>query len=286
MEPCFAREAIFSIHVKNDDTELAQTIWATINSAIAVYFLLLSSGRLASWIPEPNKKDFFKIPLPTNRSGLMDVTNYEELDQKIAVAFGLKEAEIAMIDDLFKFTLPDFQGNESSAGRQLTQRIEMDELEEGQLEPELTQYCEYFIRVLKAGFGEDVEITAKIFQEQEETALLPVRLIAFYLERQDDPAIQVEQIDSDELCFRLTQLNDEYLQTNSHDSGGIFFQRMARVYSKHEIEGKETAVIYIVKPDRVRYWTRSAGMRDGDEVALDVQSWQLDGPPVFDGVDE
>lgn len=276
----------FSIHVKNDDTELAQTIWATINSAIAVYFLLLSSGRLASWIPEPNKKDFFKIPLPPDRSGLMNITNYEELDQRVAVAFGLKDAEMAMIADLFRFTLPDFQGNECSAGRQLTQRVEMNVRKGGKLEPELTQYCEYFCRVLKAGFGEDVQITVKIFQEQKETPLLPVRLIAFYLDHQDDPEIQVEQIDSDELCFRLTQLNNEYLKTNSHDSGGIFFQRVARVYSKHEIDGKETAVIYIVKPDRVRYWTRSAGLRDGDEVAIDVQSWQLDNAPDIDGVDE
>jgi len=281
----FCTKIFVSVHSDNEATLRAALL--AYNSSICVYYLLLTSGRFASYRPEPLVEELLQVPIPPYvRDDLTTIATYEEIDELCYEFFSFRDAERVLVEDLIHFTLADFKGDAVSPGRQLTQRVEMNEREAGQLEPELTQYCEYFIRVLKAGFGEDVEITAKIFQEQQGTTLLPVRLAAFFLERQDDPAIQVEQIDSDELCFRLTQLNDEYLRTNNHDSGGIFFQRVARVYSKHEINGKETAVIYIVKPDRVRYWTRSAGLRDGDEIALDVQSWQLDNSPVFDGVDE
>jgi hypothetical protein len=51
---------------------------------------------------------------------------------------------------------------------------------------------------------------------------------------------------------------------------GIFHRRVARVYET--IDGIPT--IFIIKPDMRRYWTRSAGLNDADEVALDLFRWQ------------
>ena len=32
--------------------------------------------------------------------------------------------------------------------------------------------------------------------------------------------------------------------------------------------------IYFVKPDKIRYWTRSIALRDADEVAADMMLWR------------
>ena len=41
-----------------------------------------------------------------------------------------------------------------------------------------------------------------------------------------------------------------------------------------EIAGRKVPTIFLVKPDKVRYWTRSMALRDADEVAADIILWQ------------
>ncbi|WP_284210337.1 hypothetical protein, partial [Mesorhizobium tianshanense] len=56
---------------------------------------------------------------------------------------------------------------------------------------------------------------------------------------------------------------------DEHGGGVLFSQRVVRVYQV--TAGLPT--IYIAKPDEKRFWTRSAGLLDGDEVALDLFTW-------------
>ena len=55
---------------------------------------------------------------------------------------------------------------------------------------------------------------------------------------------------------------------------GIFYQRVARIYTSAQIQGQSVPTIYIVKPDKIRYWTRSMALRDADEVAADIMLWR------------
>ena len=48
-------------------------------------------------------------------------------------------------------------------------------------EPQLSVYCQYFTRVLKAGFGHDKAVCATIYQDAAESPL-PVRLVAVHLD--------------------------------------------------------------------------------------------------------
>ena len=61
------------------------------------------------------------------------------------------------------------------------------------------------------------------------------------------------------------------------EPGGIYFQRIAKVYGPYHHGGIEFPTVYVVKPDRIRYWTRSAALRDADEVAVDVRTWLRSG---------
>ncbi len=127
------------------------------------------------------------------------------------------------------------------------------------------------MRVLKAGFGQDKQIGATIFQEQT-TSYLPVRLVAFYLNQPIHEGIKIEPIDSPTLLKRLDVLNKTFIEQGHKE--GIFYQRVARIYTSSQIQGQTVPTIYFVKPDKIRYWTRSMALRDADEVAADIILWR------------
>lgn len=252
------------------------------NSSVAVYFLLLSSGRLASYRPEPLVEEILGVPLPLPKQHcLQRIKSYSELDEAVKTAMSLKDSEQALVDDLFNLTLPDFKGGEKSPGRQPTERKPKLKTVAGQ-EPHLAAYCQYLLDVLKGGFGEDKQVCATVYQDAPNSRL-PVRLVAIHLDWDRKEPIVIEPIDSADLCKRLVELDEKLLQIGNTARGGIFFQRIARVYVEERRGRRTIPTIYFIKPDRVRYWTRSAGMRDADEVVADMCSWQSSQIPANAG---
>lgn len=71
--------------------------------------------------------------------------------------------------------------------------------------------------------------------------------------------------------IRSQALLDELRQLDAQDAGSLFRHRVARVY--RITDGLPT--IYIAKPDEKRFWTRSAGLIDGDNISLDLFRWQV-----------
>jgi len=100
-------------------------------------------------------------------------------------------------------------------------------------------------------------------------------LVAIHLEPAGKPFVRVERIDSPKLIERLEELNRKYLKSpDGAERGGIFYQRVAHVYDSAPVGGREVPTVFIVKPDQVRYWTRSIAMRDADEIAADIMLWR------------
>lgn len=227
--------------------------------------MLLSSGRFASFIPEVKPKELLSVPIPEPQPGLLqDIHTFDDIDHRTREIFTFKDSEWVLIEDLFDYyTLPDFKGDSSSPGRQKTRRKDDKE----NIEPELHAYCEYFMRVLRAGFGQDKQIGAVIFQEQS-TTYLPVRLVAFYLKQPLHEEVTIKPLDSPTLLERLDALNNTFIDQGHKD--GIFYQRVARIYTSSHIQGRTIPTVYFVKPDKIRYWTRSMALRDADEVAADI----------------
>jgi hypothetical protein len=257
--------SFLSVFSKTGEKALLEATCLACNSLIAVYFLLLTSGRFASYRPEALTKDILRIPIPAPLPGLLDgLKTTNDIDQRVHNAFSLKPAEWVLIEDMCKVTLEDFKGNYESPGRQLTRRTF-----ESDVEPELKAYCNHFIRVLKAGFGQDKQISATIFQEIG-ADLLPFRLVAFQLDHNASNAVEVEAIETPDLVAELEALNQTWLKSRIAGSGNVYYQRVARIYDRR---GK-TPAIFIIKPDAYRYWTRSMGLQDADEVAADFVHWQ------------
>jgi hypothetical protein len=218
-----------------------------------------------------NVGDLMQVPIPSISTEVIGrIKTYEDIDLHLYNALAIRDSDRILIEDLFNFTLPDFKGDSSSPGRQKTHRTAID-LFENQEEPELTQYCEYFMRVIRAGFGQDKEICATIFHEPTQHDL-PVRLVAIYLNRSIHDGIKVKTINSQELLDLLNRLNSQFIEQRDSGTGGIFYQRVARIYASTPFEGEQVPTVYLIKPDKIRYWTRSMALRDADEVSADIMA--------------
>jgi len=263
-EGALCTQSYVTVHVPASQKELLGAACLSLNSMFATYYLLLTSGRFASYRPEALVLELLAVPLPPPRPDLLDdIVSQKDVDTRVAEAFGFKDAERVLIEDLFHYTLPDFQGDHRSPGRQRTARKE-----NRANEPQLTAYCTYFVRVLKAGFGRDKSIKATIFQEEEKNAWLPYRLVAFELAGIPNESIKIVRMKLPLLLSEFTKL--DHRRREGSTGGSIYQHRTARIYET--LNG--TPTVFIVKPDMHRYWTRSAGLSDADEVALDLFRWQ------------
>jgi len=260
---CLCSDSYVSVSADRELTSHLHAACLVFNSSFATYYQLLTSGRLAAFIPIPLESELRRIPLPMARDGVLKgLTTHEEIDRRVNELFGFKPAERILIEDLFEFTLPDFKGDGFSPGRQPTPR------RTGQ-DPDLRAYADQFMRVLRAGFGEDKEIRATILQESEKEKL-PVRLLAIHLHwPQRDKAIDIESLETAALLERLTKLHDVLMKPYPRATG-IVFERHARIYAEHPTKRGPVPTLFLIKPDQRRHWTRSQAMRDADEVAAEV----------------
>ena len=130
---------------------------------------------------------------------------------------------------------------------------------------------------MRAGVGSDAAqaISATIFSEDDRS--LPVRLVALSLRWPGRKAISVEHFQSEALLQRLNELNRKFLDGVVKGGGGIYYQRVARVYSPIRVGDDLIPTVFLIKPDRIRYWTRSAAQRDADAIAADAMLAAADG---------
>lgn len=261
-EGILCSESYYSIH--HTSLKKLETACMVFNSVLAVYFLLLTSGRFV-YRPKPSKSELLGLPIPEMQdSPIENFQDRADLDARVFELFGLKDAERVLIEDALEYTLDDFLGGDGSKGKQSTSSGDPTENE-----PHLRGYCEYFVRVLKAGFGNERSVLATVFRSPSES--MPYRLIAFELGDKADNTVEVKNIRSNALLEEFERLNQKAGNTN----GGIFNQRVARIYDA----SSGVPTVFVVKPDQKRFWTRSMGMQDGDEVALDLFRWQQQAVP-------
>lgn len=266
-EGVLCSDSYVSVHAPAERREILEAAWLAQNSKWATYYQLLTSGRFATFIPQPLEDELRGLPLPEPCPGLLDgIKKPEDVDKRIRDLFRFKESEWALIEDLFDFTLPDFKGDARSPGRQPTLRKPQGN--KAFAEADLRQYADQFIRVLKAGFGMEKELCATIFQEPLADRL-PVRLLAIHLHWPGRKPVEIETMESDALLQRLGKLYAECMKAPDK-GGGFYFERSARIYAPHPTPKGKVPTVFLIKPDQRRQWTRSMAMRDADEVAAEI----------------
>ncbi len=260
-------QSYVSVHAKAGDEGLLDAACMVYNSSYAQYWLYLSNHRLASFIAEATVTDLLKLPLPilnTDTRNWLDVKDFDEVDERVRRALGVQDADWALISDFHTYTLPEFKQLPDAPGAMPTKREESGD--------ELSRFCHYFLQVLGAAFADNGRFSATIFRE-EGPERLAVRLAAIHLAQTGRNRIQHEPIASPNLFRRLQNL-EEVVRAKPAKGEGITFQRSTRVYGDYRFGRRKVPTLYIIKPDRARYWTASAGMRDADEAFNEIMLWE------------
>ena len=258
-----------SCHLAKEAPGVLEAGCLVLNSSFATFFLALTSGRIANYIPTATVDDLLRVPLPAPDPHLLDgLTDLKGVDSRVREAFGLTDSEWALVEDLFQYTLPDFKGDKNSPGRRSTR-------DSAKGESFLRSYCEQCFRVLKGGFGADKRISATVFSEAEQP-YLSTRLVSIHLDDHADGEVRVQRISSSDLRDRLAELDALLSGRHGGPSSGALHIRTARVYDHVQQQNRRVPTVYLLKPDRRRYWTRSAAMRDADAIAGDIMTWQGD----------
>jgi hypothetical protein len=242
------------------------------NSKLATFLLLLTSRRFAFYRPEPLVEDLMMLPLPRAKAGLLEglKNGFEDVDNRVRQLFELEDVEWVLVEDLCKFTLPDFQGDGDTLGYLSTSR--KLNAKNSQASPGMAEYCSYFIDVLRAGFGEDKNICATVFHEVN-AEHLSVRLVAIHLDWPGQQIVRSEALSNEDLCKELQSLTDK-ARAEDRNRGTNHQGRTLRVYSIVIMNGRKVPTVFLVKPDQQRFWTRSMALRDADAVAADIMTWR------------
>lgn len=231
-----------------------------VNSLLAVYFLKLTSGRIAAYRPAALTNELLDIPIPHPLPPqIKKVKSYEDIDEIVYRAFALKDAEQVLVEDLCELALADFQEKKGRT-KVKSQRTE----ERAPSDAHLRDYCTYFMRVLRAGFGADKAVSATIFCTPDDNAL-PYQMVSIELGRSSVPPVEWRKMTTPALLGELERLD---LQDGRDTGGrlGIYTKRVVRLYDA----GHGVPLIIIVKPNVHRYWTRSTALNDADEASVDL----------------
>jgi hypothetical protein len=261
-------QSYLSVHALPVSQGWLESAFLSINSQVAVYYLMLTSDRFASYRPEPLVKDFKAIPLPDPQPKLLDgVKTISDVDNKVSHALGLSEVDKILIGDLFDYILPDFRSPSNSAARQPAYTP-------GSLNPSagLNAYCETFLSVLEAGFGSDKAVSATIYSTDIKEPL-PVQLISIHLGWPGRKRIIIENVEEKELLEKLSGIYAQLLSSHMKTSAGVIYRRVLRWYDVPDLDGQKIPTIFLVKPNELRYWLRSVALQDADQVAADMLLW-------------
>lgn len=264
-------QSYLSIHQCNGKDDWLRAAALAFRSSLSAYYLVLTS-RLSFDRAEALSSDVLDVPLPDPADlvfrGDMGV---EEIDMLVEQAFRLKEPERALISDLLEF---GYRDGAMKSGERPSRAATIRS--DGEDQDDLLRYADFFLKTLRATFGKEREVRATVFEETKGHSHLPVRMVAIHLDWPQQPRLLTkESMEPNLLRSELARFYAEQLTVRTRDgapiTSGLGFRRVARIFITHEPgDGAKIPTVLFVKPDQRRYWTRSQGLRDADELAAAI----------------
>jgi hypothetical protein len=252
-------ESFFAISAPKEDS--LRWMASFINTPFCLYYLYLTSGRLASYRPTVRKEDLRLLPFKEDdrKSDLGDVPN-------------LNLIEKALLDDFSRVVLPDFNACE---GQDAPGRCAV-RFEKSATCARLETYADWVLRVLESTFGPDKDICATIFRSPNANSS-PFCMVGIHLDWKRSERIRYEDVTDGDLLSVLKRC----VQNNTPSSAAlpteaIYYQRVFRTCQSLPIrvgrKRRNVPTVFLIKPNQVRYWTRSAALRDADNVVADIMT--------------
>jgi hypothetical protein len=264
-------QSYVSVHQFNGQDDWLRAACLAFRSRLSAYYLTLTS-RMAFDRGEALAGHMLDVPIPQPSNTLIgDDIEPDQIDRLVEEAFCLKEPERVLISDLIDF---GYREGATKSGqrpaRKPTVRSQNDK------EDDLLQYADFFLKTLRATFGKERAVRATVFEEADGQPRLPVRMVAIHLDwPQRRRVLLKDPMTANRLRSELTHFYEKQLLVRSRDGEpitcGLGFRRVARLFVSHEAkDGTKVPTVLLVKPDERRYWTRSQGLRDADELAAAV----------------
>ena len=265
------------------DRPVLDAACVTLNSFVGVYYMLLTSDRFATYRPNLRVKDLLDIPVPLSEKGenltideafpkdLDAIESMEQVDRIAERAFSLKESEKIMISDLIEYTLPDFKNTDRRGGQSKTERSHPKRGPEA----DLFSYCSTLLSVFDSTFGSE-RISATIFSEgtKEENKPLSVRMVAFSFEKRALNRIKIEHLSENALYEKLASVSSSLVGETDGSQASVSYHQVFQHYTVERDGDSRIPIIYLIKPDRIDYWSRSTALRDADSLAEMILAWK------------
>ncbi|HEU4328326.1 MAG TPA: hypothetical protein VFS21_34630, partial [Roseiflexaceae bacterium] len=223
------------------------------------YFAMMYSRKWLVERDELQKEEIMNLPFPSSLDEIQftieDLINLSKtqlwenyVDHITNRMYNLNQEELILIDDAINYTLDRFRNKNSSYSSASTIKQKNS----------LQDYAETLTRTLQASFNSKFKAT--IFQGDS-----PLRVIALQAETPETLYHNLSFAwENQELEEVLREL-EVYL--TEQRTASIFIRRICRLIRNN--------IIYIVKPDQNRYWTRSIALRDADDIYIDIMtSWR------------
>ncbi len=257
----------FGIPLRRGLLRIGHYLNGVLNSSLATYFAFLTATRwgLDKYVME--NTDFLRIPIPdpekavasfvqrvlevehdirsVTRKGGHDEALVAELDRAVFKLYGLDRFERLLVEDMVSCTI-DMQ-----------RKHEKSEALSAATVRECRDYAKHVIAVIQPFLETRRErrLVADVLDTDG-----PLRVVRFRImeaSRNGRPNVVVEKAgDLSEVLDEIARNLDEQIAL------GIHTRRHLRVYSGDSF--------YVVKPSQRRFWTRSAGLTDGDSVLKDL----------------
>jgi len=254
------RHTILGIHGNQEDINDLAACCLIVNSRISLYFEMLTSR---NWMVERDnleKEEFMDLPIPIIALKSSEISwNFLEtlaaesnphsiIDKFIKKWYDLSDSDLILINDTIDYTLDFFtKERKSIAIKSVSSKI-------------LEEYGKTYCKILNNSFSNVKKFQMEFIYEGDG----PLKVISIRLVEPDekfDNNFKKERIECD-LKEILKKLDQSLIEEISQS---IFIRRTLRRYSQKTIT--------IVKPNQIRFWTRSSALRDADETYREIMSF-------------
>jgi len=100
-------------------------------------------------------------------------------------------------------------------------------------------------------------------------------MVGIHLDWPRSECIQYEDVTDGNLLGILNRsVQDGHRESQAMQTEVIYYRRVSRIYQILRVrEGRKilkVPTVFLIKPNQLRYWTRSAALRDADNVVADL----------------
>ena len=270
--PFTFQHALQAIVVPESDKDRAKVLAAMLNSKLMFWFAFHATASIGAERPEVHQDQLLDLPFPAPEDlaeeqraqsaavrlvALMDESTerlnadvlprdllpelLERVDDLVYDYFGLTKREILLVEDTVKYVAPSIQPTSSSLTPIWRHPTKRDR--------------RAYASALRAGLVEWIEegsVNVAVIARNEDLTVVRLRLCA----TADRAAYEEHDVEVGQALATVAKAIDNPLPGNLHRLGNL------RVYSGHDL--------YLVKPNRMRFWTRSAARVDAEQIAVDL----------------